>query len=149
MGEQGQPADTSVYARSRKMPRSGEDKNSESELKRASVRYGGGRARQRPTAPNPPFYGFTIVSCLKGDIRQSADGLYIYGEDKKTEISLPTDETGRDAVVGELYEAAVNGLQPVHNGRWGMANLEVCLAVLKSSRERKEVYLSHQVSAPA
>ena len=149
VGEQGQRVDTSVYARARKMPRSGQDNESESDLKRSSVRYGGDRARQRPTVSNPPFYGFTIVSCQKGDIRQSENGLYIYGEDEKNEISLPTDETGRDAVVGELYEAAVNGRQPVHNGRWGMANLEVCLAVLESARERKEVYLFHQVPAPA
>lgn len=52
-------------------------------------------------------------------------------------------------MVAELYEAAVNGRQPVHNGRWGMANLEVCLAVLESARERKEIYLSHQVAARA
>lgn len=52
-------------------------------------------------------------------------------------------------MVAELYEAAVNGRQPVHNERWGMANLEVCLAVLESARERKEIYLSHQVAARA
>jgi phthalate 4,5-cis-dihydrodiol dehydrogenase len=27
-----------------------------------------------------PFFGFTMVSCEKGDIRQTSDGLKIYGE---------------------------------------------------------------------
>jgi phthalate 4,5-cis-dihydrodiol dehydrogenase len=54
-----------------------------------------------PLASHPPFFGLTVVSCDKGDIRQSADGLSIYGEDTKREISLPTVETGRDAVIRE------------------------------------------------
>jgi phthalate 4,5-cis-dihydrodiol dehydrogenase len=33
----------------------------------------------------------------------------------------------------------------IHDGRWARANLEVCLAVLESAKERKEIYLSHQV----
>jgi len=32
---------------------------------------------------------------------------------------------------------------PAHGGRWGKANLEVCLAVLASAQERREVLLSH------
>ena len=52
-------------------------------------------------------------------------------------------------MVAELYEAAVNGRQPIHSGRWGMANLEVCLAVLESAKERKEIYLSNQVATLA
>ena len=148
IGEQGQAADTSEYARARKSHRSGSGGESESERKRASVRYGGARARPRaPGAANPPFYGLTIVSCQKGDIRQSADGLYVYGEDEKQEIRLPVDRTGRDNVVSELYDAVAHQVEPVHGGRWGKANLEVCLAVLESGRERKEGFLSHQVPA--
>jgi len=30
-----------------------------------------------------------------------------------------------------------------HGGRWGKANLEVCLAVLASAQERRKVLLSH------
>ena len=84
------------------------------------------------------------MSCEKGDIRQSARGIYIYGEDNRHEVTLSTEETGRDAVVRELYDAAVKDHLPAHGGRWGKANLEVCLAVLTSARERKEVYLSQQ-----
>ena len=39
--------------------------------------------------------------------------------------------------------------QPVfHDGRWGEATLEVCLAMLESAQERKEIFLSHQVPSP-
>ncbi len=147
IGEQGQPVDGSVYGRGRKALRSVGSAEAETALKRSTVRYGGSRAQPRSgTAPHPPFYGMTLVSCEKGDIRQSANGLFIYGEEEKREIPLPSDETGRDAVVRELYEAVVNARQPAHGGRWGKANLEVCLAVLASARERREVFLSHQTA---
>ena len=38
-------------------------------------------------------------------------------------------------------------IEPIsHDGRWGMATLEVCLAMLQSAREGREIALSHQVS---
>jgi phthalate 4,5-cis-dihydrodiol dehydrogenase len=147
IGEQGQPVDASVYGRARKTLGRVGSAEEEAALKRSSVRYGGSRARPiSGTAPHPPFYGLTIVSCDKGDIRQSANGLFIYGEEEQREIPLPPGETGRDAVVSELYEAVVNGRQPAHGGRWGKANLEVCLAVLASARARTEVFLAHQTA---
>ena len=36
----------------------------------------------------------------------------------------------------------------VHSGEWGKATLEVCLAVLQSARERREVTLAHQTLKP-
>jgi len=36
----------------------------------------------------------------------------------------------------------------VHDGRWGAATLEVCLAILESAAKRKEIFLSHQVPSP-
>ena len=148
IGEQGQKVNVSEYARSRKTIKYGAGPEDESSRKRASVRYGGARSSGRsPSNDNPPFYGLTVVSCQDGDIRQSADGLIIYGPEEREEIPLATDESGRDAVISELYEAVVNDHPPAHSGQWGKANLEVCLAVLESAENRKEVYLSHQVAA--
>ena len=144
IGEQGHPVDMAAYGRARQTLRSVESREAELGLKRA-VRYGGSRApRARGPAPHPAFFGLTLVSCEKGDIRQSARGVYVYGEDDKHELMLSSEETGRDAVVRELYDAAVKRHPPAHGGRWGKANLEVCLAVLASARERREVYLSQQ-----
>lgn len=144
IGEQGQRVDETTYGRARQTLLSLPSSDAEPQLKRAA-RYGGSRApHSGGTAPHPPFFGLIIVSCEGGDIRQSAHGLYIYGKDGKQEMPLATAETGRDAVVRELYEAVVNDRSPGHGGPWGRANLEVCLAVLTSTRERKEVLLSHQ-----
>ena len=95
-----------------------------------------------------PFFGHTVVSCQRGDIRQTPDGLKIYGETEQREIALPAGSRGREAEVEELYDAVVNGRPVFHGGRWGAATLEVCLAMLDSAKERKEIYLSHQVPSP-
>jgi phthalate 4,5-cis-dihydrodiol dehydrogenase len=39
----------------------------------------------------------------------------------------------------------VNGRTPLHSGEWGMATMEVCLAMLQSADERREIALIHQV----
>ena len=54
----------------------------------------------------------------------------------------------RAEVIDELYDAVVNGKAPLHDGAWGMATLEVLLAMLRSAREGIEVHLSHQVALP-
>jgi len=148
IGEQGQRVDPTAYGRARQTLQKVGSRDAELGLKRA-VRYGGNRApRPAGPAPHPSFFGLTLVSCEKGDIRQSAHGVYVYGEDERREVPLSTGDTGRDAVVRELYDAVVKARVPVHDGRWGKANLEVCLAVLASAQERREVLLSHQTATP-
>jgi len=95
-----------------------------------------------------PFFGFTLVSCEKGDMRQTPDGIKIYGETEQREIPLSAGSRGREAEVEELYNAVVHNRPVFHDGRWGAATLEVCLAMLESAAERKEVFLSHQVPSP-
>ena len=95
-----------------------------------------------------PFFGFTLVSCERGDIRQTPDGIKIYGETEQREIPLSAGSRGREAEVEELYNAVVHNRPVFHDGRWGAATLEVCLAMLESATERKEIFLSHQVPSP-
>ena len=59
---------------------------------------------------------------------------------------MPLGRGGREAEVEELYQAVVNHRPVFHDGRWGEATLEVCLAILESAKERREVHLSHQVA---
>jgi phthalate 4,5-cis-dihydrodiol dehydrogenase len=61
---------------------------------------------------------------------------------------VPLDEPGipRAAVIDELYDAVVHGRAPLHDAAWGAATLEVCLAMLRSAREGREVSLSRQVA---
>ena len=56
--------------------------------------------------------------------------------------------TGRSASrfseLQELYDAVTQDRPVFHDGRWGMATLEVCLAIMQSARERREILLTHQ-----
>jgi phthalate 4,5-cis-dihydrodiol dehydrogenase len=99
-------------------------------------------------APFQPFFGLTIVSCDRGDLRQSPHGLYLYTRNGREEIVLPPDRSPRALVLDE-FAAAIRGEAPaVHDGRWGMATLEVCTAVLSSSQSGREVELTHQIAVP-
>lgn len=145
IGESGKLAEGEVYAQARKTLKSAGNAEAEASAKRERAKPGtsGSAAAER----HQPFFGLTIVSCEKGDIRQSPNGLYVYGEDAKREVPVRNDESGRDWAIREVCEAVIDGRPPLHDGRWGKANLEVCLAVLESAKTRKEVYLSHQIAA--
>lgn len=56
-----------------------------------SRRVGGSRARLERNEPpkKHQFFGLTIVSCEKGAIRQTPDGVMIYGEDELREVKIP------------------------------------------------------------
>jgi phthalate 4,5-cis-dihydrodiol dehydrogenase len=97
-------------------------------------------------APFQPFFGLTIASCERGDIRQSPQGLYIYTEKGREEIVLPVDRSPRSLVLDELAGAILGDAPAVHDGRWGLATLEVCAAVLSSSQSGLEIELAHQVA---
>jgi phthalate 4,5-cis-dihydrodiol dehydrogenase len=91
--------------------------------------------------------GIVIVSCERGDIRQSPDGLYVYTDDGIREIKLPRGASPStwEAQLRELYNAVVLGGKAFHNGRWGMATLEVTLGIMESARTHQDVELKHQV----
>jgi phthalate 4,5-cis-dihydrodiol dehydrogenase len=91
------------------------------------------------------FYGLTLMSCERGDIRESPDGLYIYEGDGRREIPLATQEARGDNELLELYEAVVNHGPVVHDGEWGMATLEVILGILESAKTGRELLMTHQV----
>jgi phthalate 4,5-cis-dihydrodiol dehydrogenase len=97
------------------------------------------------SAPHQPHFGLTLVSCERGDIRQSPDGLLVYSEAGCEEIALPKDASPRDLVLKE-FAAAIAGRRVTHTGRWGLANLEVCTAAIESSRTGREIEVKHQVA---
>jgi phthalate 4,5-cis-dihydrodiol dehydrogenase len=72
-------------------------------------------------------------------------GVMIYGDDDARLEALAKPDIPRAEAVDELYGAIVDGRAPLHDGRWALATLEVCLAILDSARERREVALQCQV----
>lgn len=107
------------------------------------------QAAPKPWVPND--LGLLIMSCERGDVRQSAHGIYVH-DDQGTEdvplIGSANPVAGRRAELDELYNAVVRDQPVAHSGPWGMATLEVCLAIMQSAAERREIRLSHQVPAP-
>jgi len=101
------------------------------------TRARGGNRRQ-------PFFGLTLVSCEGGDIRQSPDGLYVYTKNGREEVPCPK-ENARGPELAELQKSIEENRQPFPGGSWGKATMEVVLAILQSSREKREVELRHQV----
>jgi phthalate 4,5-cis-dihydrodiol dehydrogenase len=100
-------------------------------------------------APFQPFFGLTVVNCERGDLRQSPQGIYLYSENGREEIVLPADRSPRSLVLDELADAILRGVPPIHDGRWGLANLEVCAAAIASSQSGRDVELVYQVPVPA
>ncbi len=151
VGEGGQHREPSTNLNVRKRSHEVRTAEEEEQLKEG-MRFGGAREGEFSHvwsgARKQPFFGFTLVSCEKGDIRQTPDGLRIYGTSEQREVALPQGSRGREAEVEELYDAVVNHRPVFHDGRWGAATLEVCLAMLESAEQRKEIYLSHQVPSP-
>jgi phthalate 4,5-cis-dihydrodiol dehydrogenase len=151
VGEGGQPRAPETNLTVRRRLREVHSSEEEEQLKE-DMRFGGQREGEFSHVwsgeRKQPFFGFTLVSCERGDIRQTPDGLRIYGETEQREITLPSAKRGREAEVEELYQAVIEGRPVFHDGRWGEATLEVCLAILQSASDRKEILLSHQVPSP-
>jgi len=151
VGEGGQHRDPKTNLDVRKRLREAHTVEEEEQLKEA-MRFGGRREGEFSHVwsgeRKQPFFGLTVVSCEKGDLRQTPGGLRLYGENEQREISLPTGSRGREAEVEELYNAVVHNRPVFHDGCWGAATLEVCLAMLESAETRKEIFLSHQVPTP-
>jgi phthalate 4,5-cis-dihydrodiol dehydrogenase len=118
----------------------------EAGLRTANYAYG---AADGVEPPHQPHFGLTIATCARGELRSSADGVFVYGEDGRREIALPDGPrfSGRGNVLDDLAAAIRTGRKPVHDGRWGKATLEVALAIQTSAREGREVGMEHQVRA--
>lgn len=116
---------------------------------REARRFGGGPAPADGAAQDwvPGDAGLVVVSCERGDMRQSRAGLYVYDDEGRHERALPAGESLRGREVAELVAAVRCGRAPVHSGAWGLATTEVCLAIAQSAAQRREILLRRQVAA--
>ena len=86
-----------------------------------------------------------VVSCERADLRPTPEGVTVYGDAERRLHAIPPPAVPRAEVVDELYAAAVDGVPPLHSGEWGLATLEICLAILRSAEAGREIALHHQV----
>jgi phthalate 4,5-cis-dihydrodiol dehydrogenase len=113
-----------------------------------SLNYGGENYRPPTALPQAhQNFGTFIVSCDHADLRPLPNGVMIYQNGAARLDALPPPTVPRIEVIDELCAAIFDGVVPKHNGEWAMATLEICLAILRSSRERHECDLDHQGTA--
>lgn len=106
-----------------------------------------GAAEQKRSERKQDFFGLFVVSCERGAIRQSPDGLYVYTENGREEVRM-TEQELRAGEIQALVDAVLHKKPSFPDARWGRATLEACIAMIESGRERKEIFLKHQVPSP-
>jgi len=92
--------------------------------------------------------GLLVVSCEHGEMRQSPAGIYIYSDTGTTEVQLTETRGAYAPELDELYDTLVHGQPVLHSGRWGLATLEVCLAIMQSATAHRDILMQHQVAVP-
>lgn len=110
--------------------------------------YGPGGGWDEDSPRRNPFFGLTVVTCERGVLRQNPDGITVYDAGGRREVAVEAHR-GRSSELLELHEAVASDRPTLLDARWGMATTEVCLAILQSSRERRDILLEHQVAVPA
>src|SRR5262249_28427909 len=86
-------------------------------------------------------FGTLLVSCERADLRPVPDGVIIYRNGTAQLDRVPLPGVPRAEVVDELYDAIMHGKPPLHDAAWGMATVEVLLAMLQSARDAADVSL--------
>jgi len=140
IGESGQRKDPAQYGLARQHLRSTRDE--------LALKYGPSELKTDAGSVMHSHFGTLIVSCDKADLRPLPSGVMIYGDAEQRLDPLPPPEVPRAEVIDELYGAIVEGRAPLHGGEWALATMEVCLAILRSAREQKEVALQNQIALP-
>ncbi len=150
IGEMGQRRDPESYGAARRALARVSSPEEEAALKNARTYGVAGHAISPPVvAAGHNHFGPIMICCEQADLRPLADGVMIYADESRWLEPLPAPTVPRAEVIDELHAAARKGVAPLHSGAWGMATLEVCLAILHSARTGAEVALRHQVRPAA
>lgn len=147
IGEMGQRRDPESYGTARRGLAGVSTPEEEAALKNTRT-YGVAKSSVAapPTTLGHNHFGPITVCCEQADLRPLAEGVMVYADDRRWLEALPAPTVPRAEVVDELYAAVRSGIAPLHSGAWGMATLEVCLAILESARTGREIALQHQVA---
>ena len=145
IGEMGVAKDCSGYGAGRKALAS--TTATQEALLKAARNYGG--ADYKPAPPEltrlHQHFGVLVASCAHADLRPTPEGVMVYGDFERRLHKITVPAVPRAEVIDELYDAVVLGRPPLHTGQWALATLEVCLAILRSAKERADIVLAHQV----
>lgn len=145
IGEMGSAKDPDNYGTARRRLLTMQSPAEEARMKAAGT-YGGPEYKPPSGVANGPqplhqHFGPVIVTCDRADIRPLPSGVLVYADDVRHHYPLPAPAVPRFEVIDELFDAVINGVRPLHDGPWARATLEVCLALLLSGREQRDVEL--------
>jgi phthalate 4,5-cis-dihydrodiol dehydrogenase len=103
----------------------------------------GGRILQ-DEQPYLPHFGVVIVTCERGDMRLSPNGILIHGLNGTREVAVPrgTGRPGQGDALDALWQAVREGQPSIHDARWGRDTVAVILAILRSSEIKCDVVVS-------
>lgn len=149
VGELGAAKDPALYGAARRrlatLPHDGE----EARLKAAGT-YGG--AAYRAASPTPArhhqHFGPVLVSCERADLRPLPDAVMVYGDERCERVPVPVPTVPRYEVIDELWQAIVADRPTLHDGAWARDTLAVCLALLQSAREGRDIALRSHATPP-
>ena len=139
VGEMGSHKDFSKYASARKKLQQLTPEE-EAQLK-AKATYGGPDFK----LDRPPFerafqhFGPMLISCEHADLRPMPDRVEIYADYEKIIQPLAQPAYPRKEVIDELEQAVIYKKKTVHDGVWARKTLQVCLAMLESAKNGKDV----------
>jgi phthalate 4,5-cis-dihydrodiol dehydrogenase len=150
VSEMGAFKDANQYGAARRNLRRAASPEAEMALKNAR-NYGGDAGAMAADGDHASWHQHFGVVLVSSERRSAPapTGVMIYGDDTVRLDPLSKPTVPRSEVIDELYDAIVLGRPPLHDRRWAMATLEVCLAMLTSAREHREVSLQCQVRAPS
>jgi phthalate 4,5-cis-dihydrodiol dehydrogenase len=146
IGELGQKRDPDSYGAARALLSQAKNQDEETRLKdrraygpAASDAFRGGKDLTHN------HFGLIVASCEHADLRPTPDGVFVYGDTERRLEKVPVPGVPRSEVVDELYAAVRSNQKPLHSGEWGLATLEICLAILRSAETRQIIKLEHQI----
>jgi phthalate 4,5-cis-dihydrodiol dehydrogenase len=132
-------------AENRRALRSG---TADAEAAKEAQRFGGSAPaeahRPPPGQEQPGGMGIVLASFERGDLRHSYDGLFVYDDEGRHHIPVYEGRGVGMLEMQDMYDALYEGRPLEHDGRWGMATLEVATAIMQSSAEGRDVILTHQ-----
>ena len=103
--------------------------------------YGGAEFHPPGATASHQHFGTLLVSCERADLRPVPNGVMIYQNGTARLDPIPPPAVPRAEVIDELYQAIRHSKAPLHNAAWGMATVEVLLAMLQSARDGAEARL--------
>ena len=140
IGESGARKDPAAYGSARRSL-------SGDEQQQKNARNYGGAQQSRPAGSLlHQHFGVLIASCEHADLRPLAEGVWIYADGERKLEALAPPRVQRAEVINELHAAVIDGRPPLHDGAWALATTEVCLAILQSAAEQREITLRNQTA---